>query len=448
MTTVGDLIVELMLAVAAAGFVVVWGRIVLERRWSSAIAILASLLVLALVVLLPNRFVRAASEIDPIPAIAGILGAAVVVALVVIVRDSSLRGRRKFLSAFARWNSGFVGGAAARSWTSSTEKRSASGYGGSQGIRFPGLPPLLIPDGYWAGTLSSLASNKGLGEQVATYHLVGSEDYVSWVDAAYWAVLRQLAMCGVAVSIYISKGRDRNPMFAKYVRAIAGSGVRVDQDVYDRLQLQGDDPLVDPIDIPKTGGGASPSEDLKYEKLRAFAGILPLLLGRPHSLVLIWEDYYENYVASGGAVKNPVVQIGGSTGASGGAAASLALGGYKTAFLLVPSAVGVDCEGREVRLLPSETMLLGESSPADMQRQLDPLPNASLRCIVSSLLGPVLSCFERWCLTGVSELLLLLRRDRVVGEVRGKRDRATVLLAWVLCRVGHIVHYRISRHEG
>ena len=440
---IGEIILQLMYAILAAGLVVIFARVIEQRRWLCVMVLLLFILIAFSVLVIPSIPPKLKTPVEIVHIVGTVLVIGLIVSISLYWSDSHRRARGKLFKFFKKWGKAF-------SESSAWEWRDIENVKQYEGLLVGSLPPLAIPTGYSVNKLTPLKTNKSLETQVAAYHIIQQEEYISWIDASYWSLLRKLAETGISVTIYIHGGTT-NDFFYHYVKAVAGRRISVDTNVYDRLQMQ--EPREEPNDLQSSSksNDSIPRNDAtghsRYIKLNAFARMLPLLLRCNHTLVLIWESYYSKYFSNNEDEDTRVISISGKMSDSESCeGAYFSLKDLRTEFLVAPTAIEFDDEGKKQFLRPEETFLLGEETQTSVYRRLKTLPTASIKCIVAEIHKPLLPLFERLPFWVICNILLAFRSDRSEGQALSNKDWSTKLLSFVLTKANHIIHYRIGKN--
>ncbi len=305
------------------------------------------------------------------------------------------------------------------------------------GLKLKNLPCLDLLN-YDELKFTQINSRSGLRDQVALYHVIHRKEYISWVDATYWAILRKFSETGASVVIYLvgKNSNDSTALFEKYVKAIAGDKVRYDDSIYPRFSI------VREVEQTKEDVGA-PAYMSDYRKLACFASILPMFLGCPHTFILLWEGYYiEIDKLSSTILERRSITID-KLDLEDSSKAEVALDGFHVSFILGPSAIATKRKNEEVadpcRLNPEDTFALGNYSCSETYRRTLDLCKASLKCIVFTILGPLLPGLWRWVFLVSSFVLLLCMSDRENGD----RGFSRKVLSKLISKANFYIHRRM-----
>lgn len=430
-----DVVLNLILACISGYFAVLLTATVQERRWVTTAF-------LGFVVLCAGLVTHFISDLHPgelpinLSIVAVASGAILVIFAIVLFRRDRNSTRLKSLFSYLR--RGPLENAPSKGWSWDKDTIESSDALG----KFGDLPPLLLLD-YDPAMLSELEGSRSLSSQISIYHIVEQKDYVSFVDAVYWAYLRRLSGFGIRITICILEKPSVSGVFSKYVRAIGGEAITIDRSVSSRFKdcTPAASTLPAQTSIPAgiTVGPRSSNLPDGYEFLVSSALFLPLLFNSRHTLILLWEGYYSRIKAELGALTDHI-----EIDFKRGKRFSLALDGYRTGYLILPTLKETSSSGHTTDINPATSFCLGLDTLDRTQDRISTLDDTLLDCLLFEILAPLLRFHERMLFVTLCFILLMLRKQVSTSF----RPKITAALAWVVHVARNSIHDRLTKSEG
>lgn len=397
-----------MLVFTVAASLVVTGVGIGVKRHQWLVPFAVSILLAALAVILPYLHVAALAErVTPRDRDLTIAFVLALLSLIIQVRTSTWR-RIKSISRMFRPIATLAdlvppgGRGRGHSW----EWKHGIQTGAQEALWVDHLPPIQVV-GYTARDLSRINVRERLDDQLAIFHVIEQREYVSWVDAAYWALLRRLAREGIRVTVFIQRLPGGDPMFEKYVRAIVGPHVRIDDSLFERVQLR----RTNRPSTPRSTAPPAESEVAPYYRLGAFARLAPLLMARRHVLILLWERHRDPFDRAFEAISPDLhFPVAGENDKE----IDVTIRGYLSGTLVFPTYTDV----RGETLAPGETYCLGMTGAQRSTPILGELRKDELATIAADIIAPLLPVIHRGWFRVIARLLLVLRRLRFAFALR------------------------------
>ena len=392
-----DLLVNIASSILAAGVVVVISRTIQQRRM---VPIFLCIVILGLIwvgmrIFSPqNFFDETKIQVDGILFI--LMASAIIIFILLFWKDSFFSSERRLMSSFKSMKKTTKSRLRGWNWETNAFNLDTNSKDQIYSLSLGSLPELVFTGGYGPEKLTPLNVGEKFAKQITIYHIVDQEEYISWIDALYWATLRRLSEMGLSVKIYVFKKDFKNQSFLKYMKSISGPQVTIDDEVFDRFQIMPQTVTTETSDLQEQENetiNGNIHNKTKYIKITAFARLLPLLLGCQHIWILVWESYYTKYFKNGLSISTKDVKIHTENLTKEGFqdTASLSTQGFETAFLLVPTSMGIDDDGKNHTINPKYTFHLGRGDLFEVvYDSIKVLPNNLLKCIAREILHPLL----------------------------------------------------------